>query len=194
MPDTIRTFIAVKIPALGESGRQLQSVLKSLAAMRRPVAAVLPDNLHVTLKFLGDTSRSRLDAIQQAIAAAVIGQSPFTLRVGPLGAFPNADRPSVVWAGLADAEPLTALVERLETSLGSLGFSREPRPFQPHLTLARIKGRPPGELFELLRRHSHTNFGTAEIRSVEFIRSELHREGAKYSVLFSQEMNLKSEI
>ncbi len=192
MSDTIRTFIAVKIPALGESGRQLQQVLKSLAAMHWPVAAVLPNNLHITLKFLGDTPISRFEAIQQAVVAAVKDQPPFTLQMEPLGAFPSVDRPSVVWAGLVGAEPLAALTERLEMSLSPLGYPRESRPFQPHLTLARIKGCPPGELFELLRRHSQTDFGSVEIRSVEFIRSDLHREGAKYSVLFSQELKLET--
>ena len=129
MSATIRTFIAVKIPAIGESGLhsaesrlKLQPVLKSLAAMGWPVAAVSPDNLHVTLKFLGETPVSQLDAIQQAITAAVINQAPCTLKVEPLGAFPNADRPSVVWAGLVGAEPLAALAERLEALLDPLGF------------------------------------------------------------------------
>ena len=187
MSDTIRAFIAVKIPALPE----LHTVMKSLGAMGWPVAAISPDKLHVTLKFLGDTPVSRVEAIQREIASAVSGQPPFVLKVESLGAFPNADRPSVVWVGLLDAEPLTALAERLQTSLTSCGFARESRPFQPHLTLARIKARPPRELFDLLRRHADTDFGTVEVHSVELIRSELHREGAKYTVLSSQALSLQ---
>ena len=187
MSDTIRAFIAVKMPVLPK----LHAVMRSLAAMGWPVAAVSPDNLHVTLKFLGDTPVARVEAIQREIASAVSGQAPFVLKVESLGAFPNADRPSVVWVGLLDAEPLNSLAERLQMSLTSLGFARESRPFQPHLTLARIKGRPSRELFDVLRRHADTHFGTVEIHLVELIRSELHREGAKYTVLSSQALSLQ---
>lgn len=179
MSDSIRTFVAVKIPVPSA----LQPVLRSLATMNWPVSAVSPDNLHVTLKFLGDTPAESRDAIQNQIAESVIGQPPFVLRVAGLGAFPHVDRPSVVWAGLCDAEPLLSLAQLLEGALELLGFAREPRPFHPHLTLARVKGRPPGELFELLRRHVDTDFGTVEIASIEFMRSDRERDGAHYSTL-----------
>ena len=179
MSDSIRTFVAVKIPVPSA----LRPVLRSLATMNWPVAAVSPDHLHVTLKFLGDTPIESRDAIQRQIAELVIGQPPFVLRVVGLGAFPHVDRPSVVWAGLSDAEPLMSLTQRLEMALEPLGFAREPRPFHPHLTLARVKGRPPRELFELLRQHANTDFGTVEIQTVEFIRSDRERDGAHYSTL-----------
>ncbi len=179
MSDSIRTFVAVKISI----PLALRPVLRSLATMSWPVVAVSPDNLHVTLKFLGDTPIESRDAIQNQIAESVIGQPPFVLRVAGLGAFPHVDRPSVIWAGLSDAEPLVSLALRLEAVLEPLGFARESRPFHPHLTLARVKGRPPRELFELLRQHANTDFGTVEIQSVEFVRSERERDGARYSTL-----------
>lgn len=179
MSDSIRTFVAVKITVPSA----LRPVLRSLATMNWPVAAVSPDNLHVTLKFLGDTPIELRDAIQKQIAESMIGQPPFVLRVAGLGAFPHVDRPSVVWAGLSDAEPLVSLAQRLEAALESHGFARESRPFHPHLTLARVKGRPPGELFELLRQHANTDFGTVEIPSVEFLRSDRERDGARYTTL-----------
>ena len=184
MSDSIRTFVAVKLPVVPE----LQPVLKSLAAMRWPVAAVAADKLHVTLKFLGDTPSERRVEIQQLIPRSVSGQPPFVLRIAGLGAFPHADRPSVVWAGLPDAEPLIALAKRLETALEPLGFARESRPFQPHLTLARIKGRPPRDLLELLRSQATTCFGNVAVQCVEFIRSDLQRDGARYTTLASWEL------
>ncbi len=158
--------------------------------MNWPVSAVSPDNLHVTLKFLGNTPAESRDTIQNQIAESVIGQSPFVLRVAGLGAFPHIDQPSVVWAGLCDVEPLVSLAQRLEAALESLGFARESRPFHPHLTLARVKGRPPCELFELLRQHANTNFGSVEIQAVEFIRSDRERDGARYSTLLSCELRV----
>lgn len=184
MSDSIRTFVAVKFPM----PPALRPVVRSLATMNWPVAPVSPDNLHVTLKFLGDTPAESCDAIQTQIAQSVIGQPPIVLRVEGLGAFPHVDRPSVIWVGLNDAQPLISIAQRLETALEPLGFARESRPFHPHLTLARIKGRPPRELFELLRQHATTNFGTVEISSVEFIRSDREHEGARYTTLAAYQL------
>lgn len=184
MSNSIRTFVAVKIPVTSA----LRPVLRSLATMNWPVAAVPPDNLHVTLKFLGETPIESRDVIQKQIAELVIEQPPFVLRVVGLGAFPHVDRPSVVWAGLSNAEPLVSLAQRLEVALEPLGFAREPRPFHPHLTMARVKGRPPHELFELLRQHANTEFGTVEIQAIDFIRSDRERDGARYSTLLSCEL------
>ncbi len=184
MSDSIRTFVAVKIPVTAA----LRPVLRLLATKNWPVTAVSPDNLHVTLKFLGDAPIESRDAIQDQIAKSVTGKPPFDLRVVGLSAFPKVDRPSVVWAGLNDAEPLVSLAHRLEEALELLGFAREPRPFHPHLTLARVKGRPPRELFELLRQHVDTDFGTVEIASLEFLRSDRERDGARHSTLLSCEL------
>lgn len=185
MADSIRTFIAVKLSAFPT----VRAVLQSLSAMKWPVVPVSPDEMHVTLKFLGDTPADLREAIHQQIAQAAIGLSPFVLQVEGVGAFPNVDRPSVLWAGLKNAEPLGTLAERLEAALEPLGFPRESRPFHPHLTLARIKSRPPRELFELLRTHADTSFGTAEIRAVEFLKSDpRQRDGSRYTTLSSCEL------
>jgi 2'-5' RNA ligase len=164
MPELIRCFIAIKIPGFDP----LRRVLKELAQMGRALKAVEPDNLHVTLKFLGDTD---LDLIGEI--GSLVEQTA------------RLERPSVVWAGLEGAETLTAIAADLETGLEELGFARENRPFVPHLTLARVKARPPESLRPLLSRHAKTEFGTATIDQVELIRSELRPEGAKYTVLAS---------
>lgn len=184
MSDSIRTFVAIKFPV----PPALQSVLRKIATMNWPVAAVSSDKLHVTLKFLGDTPSELSDGIRERIAESVRSQPPFVMRVVGLGAFPHVERPSVVWAGLYDAEPLVMLAQRLEASLESLGFARESRPFHPHLTLARVKGRPPRALLDLLRQHSTTDFGSVEVQSVEFIRSDLKPDGSRYSTLATYEL------
>lgn len=179
MTDVVRLFVAVQIPLLPK----LKAVLKSLAAMGWPVKAVAVEKLHVTLKFLGDTSLARVPDIQAVINAAVAQCSPLVIRVEQLGAFPKIDRPSVIWAGLSDADPLVRIAEHLDASCVTLGFVREQRPFQPHLTLARIQGRPPQSLFDLLRDQRQSSFGTIPIDSLELIRSELHPEGARYTTV-----------
>lgn len=185
MSNSIRTFVAIKVGVLPE----LLAVLKSFAAMRWPVVAVPPDKLHVTLKFLGETPLELQADIQHQIAQAITGQPPIPLRVAGLGAFPSTMRPSVIWAGLSDAEPLAGMVQRLEALLEPLGFTRESRPFHPHLTLARVKGRPPHELFDLLQRHAETCFGRFEVRSIEFMQPDRQRDGSHYSTLASWKLD-----
>lgn len=179
MSEMFRTFVAVTIAPLPK----LQATLRALEAVGGPIKVVGTDKLHVTLKFLGDTPSERMAEIRQHIAAIAARQSRFRLTVERIGAFPHVQRPSVIWAGCFPAEPLVSLASQLEDAMEPLGFPREQRPFQPHLTLARVKGRPPAALFDLLRHEATTSFGTAEIGSIEFLRSELHPSGARYTTL-----------
>jgi 2'-5' RNA ligase len=179
MPDSIRTFIAITIPGLDP----LRRVLKDLAGMGRALKAVDPDNLHVTLKFLGHTDVNLVPEVRALMERAAQSSTSCELSITGLGVFPHAERPNVVWAGLRGADTLASLAAELEAGLEPHGFPRENRPFVPHLTLARVKARPPESLRELLSRHAKTAFGQAEIDHVEFIRSEPGPEGSRYTVL-----------
>jgi RNA 2',3'-cyclic 3'-phosphodiesterase len=181
MAESIRCFIAFKIPGL----EPLRRVLKELSAMGRALKAVDPDNLHVTLKFLGNTDVNQLADIRALLERATQAQKACDLTIARLGVFPHAQRPNVVWAGLEGADVLTALATELETGLEPYGFPRENRPFVPHLTLARVKARPPESLRELLSRHATTEFGTARVEHVELIRSEPGPDGSRYTDLAS---------
>ena len=151
--------------------------------MGRALKAVDPDNLHVTLKFLGNTDVNLVPDVCSLLEQAARAHGPCVLTVSGLGVFPHAQRPNVVWAGLEGAQTLVALAADLETGLERHGFARENRPFVPHLTLARVKAKPPESLRDLLSRHAKTQFGTATIDRVELIRSELGPEGSRYTVL-----------
>jgi RNA 2',3'-cyclic 3'-phosphodiesterase len=179
MSDSIRCFIAIKIPGLGP----LRKVLKELAAMGRALKTVEPDNLHVTLKFLGNTDVNIIPDLRLLLERAARARGPCVLTLNGVGVFPHAQRPNVVWAGLEGAQTLVELAAELETGLEHHDFARENRPFVPHLTLARVKMKPPDSLRDLLSRHAKTEFGTATIDQIELIRSELGPEGSRYTVL-----------
>ncbi len=185
MPNLIRAFIAVKIP----STPALREVISQLALMGRPVKSVAADKLHVTLKFLGDTNSELIPEVGRILHAVCESKSAFDLRIVGCGAFPHAARPSVIWAGLENTETLIELSVELETQLQPLGFSAEKREFQPHLTLARVKSKPPGELATLLAERASTEFGVASIKSVELRQSELRPEGPKYTLLASVQLS-----
>jgi 2'-5' RNA ligase len=99
-----------------------------------------PENLHLTLQFLGAVAEDRVEAVRREVAAAAAAAAPLLLHVEGAGAFPSPRRPRVVWAGLSgDTAPLAALVKDLGARLAPLGFPPEARPFSAHLTLGRAR-------------------------------------------------------
>lgn len=177
MSDSIRCFLAVKVP----SNRAIERVIDELSRMGNAIKAVAPSNLHITLKFLGDVSLDQLDPITRTMHDAAAGEGPFRFTVRGVGAFPSAARPSVLWAGVEDAEPLGRLAARFEASLAPLGFAPEERPYAPHLTLARVKFRPPSTLPALFERHAAMSFQTVEIDRIYLYRSDSGRGGPVYT-------------
>jgi 2'-5' RNA ligase len=183
MSNTIRCFLALKIPA----DTVLRRVLKELSAMGRALKAVEPENLHVTLRFFAAVEPHLIPEIRTIAAKAASQQIRGELALTGLGVFPHAQRPNVIWAGLegAGVKSLIAFAEEIEGPLEKIGFVGADRPFTPHLTLARVKARPPEEFHELLARHPKTVFGTAPVEKIELIRSEPGPEGSRYTVLGS---------
>ena len=140
MTETIRTFVAIPFP---------QAVLDRLAAVQRRLDRVVPsrsvrwtrpESIHLTLRFLGDTSPEKLPNISDALAAATHSCPAFVLTVEGLGCFPNLVMPRIVWTGIEEPSGnLMALHSSIEGALESLGYPPEKRKFSPHLTLGRIR-------------------------------------------------------
>lgn len=137
---TIRAFIAVELPDPVKDA--LSDVAQALAG-RVPRAAirwVRPEQMHLTLRFLGDTAVDQLPAVQSAMDGAVAGHSSFFMHLNGTGCFPNARRPRVIWVGLAgDEARLRALKAALDERLAPLGWPPEDKSFRAHLTLGRVK-------------------------------------------------------
>lgn len=179
MSKLIRTFVAVKIAAPAS----LRKVISRLARMDRSIKESDPQSLHITLKFLGDTPPQAIPTIAATVAELAESTPAFSVRLLGIGAFPTKERPSVVWAGLQQADPLLQLVGGIEDRLQPLGFPKEHRDFRPHLTLARVKSRPPADLFQLFEEHGETDFGVTLLAGVEVLQSELRPQGPAYTVL-----------
>jgi 2'-5' RNA ligase len=180
---TIRSFIAIEVASnVGQSLGELQEEL-ARDVPGRAVRWVEPGNIHLTLKFLGDTETSAVGAIKSRLEEVASGFGPFEIRLGKLGCFPNPRRPRVVWVGIeGDLEPLLGLQQAVEQSLAELGWPPESRRFHPHLTLGRVKdsrqviearlpwGRQPAD-------------GQQHVTEVCLIESDLQPTGAVYTVL-----------
>ena len=187
--EQVRTFIAIELPGeLKSALTHLQFQLKS--GGQYPVKWVAPQSIHLTLKFLGDVSVSRLEEITGAIGEAAQGVPPFRLEVNGLGVFPNPRRVQVIWVGMGgDIGQLNRVQQRIETKLAPLGFPPERRAFTPHLTLARVRDRAtPDERQRFGQLIADTSLDTAyafEVEAISLMKSQLTREGAIYSKISS---------
>ncbi len=180
-PKPVRTFVAATIvlpPAL-------RTILRELREMGRAVKAVNSESLHITLKFLGDIKPDQLPEVQTLLETAAERVPTFALELVGIGAFPHWDRPQVVWVGTDFPDPLLELARQLEQDLEPLGFPKEKRAYHPHLTLARIKAKPPTELKELADAHETESFGRQPIEQVVLYQSDLTPAGSVYTPMLT---------
>ncbi len=185
---TLRAFIAIELdePTL-EALAVVQQRLRQQPGAQA-VRWVAPGNIHLTLKFLGEIDRALAPKVGALIRACVSGEHPFTLSVAGLGAFPNLQRPNVVWAGLAGAVAAAIrIAQRLEDGCAALGIAREERPFSPHLTLGRVQrdATPDArrQIGDLIRRQPSGEISRLSVDAIHLMRSELRPSGAVYSVV-----------
>jgi RNA 2',3'-cyclic 3'-phosphodiesterase len=143
----MRLFAAVPIPH--PAREQVLTLLGRLREGGWPVRWVHDEGLHMTLKFFGEVASERLDVIQEALRFAAAGAGALSLRLGELGAFPSRARPRILWLGVEAPTSLELLQDRIERGCEAIGFPPEGAPFQPHVTLGRVReGQrlPPGGL------------------------------------------------
>jgi len=180
----LRTFIAID---LGQAIRlRCVALQDTLAQTGAEVKWVEPENLHLTLLFLGEVDDRQIPTLCRAVADCCSGHEAFPLRVGTVGCFPNPRRPRTVWVGVTEGkEAVCALHEALEPPLLALGcYRREDRQFTPHTTLGRIRGeRAIPALAMALGKHAGWQAGTTEVREVLVLSSELMPQGPIYTVL-----------
>jgi len=181
-------FVALEIPA--DVRGQFAALINELRALESKSSAekprwVRPENLHVTLKFIGHIEPARLDPIR-ATLANVRSEAPVDLRFRGLGFFPNARRPRVLWAGTAASQNLASIAGDVDASLARLGMPAEDRAFTPHLTLARCE--PSGistALSAAVERDAARDFGGLRTNQFHLIESKLKPSGAEYTTLQS---------
>lgn len=143
----MRLFAAV--PVSEPAREQILMLLGKLRGAGWPVRWVHDEGLHMTLKFFGEVATERLEVIAEALRFAAHGADPLALELGELGAFPSRNRPRVLWVGVQAPAGLELLQDRIERGCEAIGFPPEGAPFQPHITLGRLReGQrlPPGGL------------------------------------------------
>ncbi|MBW3584192.1 MAG: RNA 2',3'-cyclic phosphodiesterase [Euryarchaeota archaeon] len=174
-----RLFMAVRVPP----NDNLRRVLGRFQDVRG-VKPVEPENLHFTLRFLGDVSDTVRAALVKVLANATVSRRPFPVHVHGTSAFPKPVRPSVVWAGVDEgADGLKALAKEVDHLALELGLGDRDKPFVPHLTLARVKdkgGRGQEQAARVVREEAEVDHGTFTVDRWVLVHSMLTPAGPEY--------------
>jgi len=141
--------------------------------------------MHLTLKFLGNITEEERDQILEVLDGVSLKNSPFKMRVGGIGAFPNWAKPRVLWIGVPEGhDKVECIASGIEDGLSKRGFAREERKFSSHITLARLKApRFTKELAEALKTEQGYEAGTVQVKTITFYRSHLSSSGPEYEAL-----------
>jgi len=193
--ETWRLFIAIELPSnvrrtLADHIQRLRKALPEASA-----SWAREENLHLTLKFLGDTELNRVEPLSQAIQRAANAAEPFEINIERCGAFPPNGAPRVLWVGVQDpCGQLASLQRRLEDECANVGFGREQRPFRPHLTIARIRN--PRGARRLGQVHKEAGFDreAVVVSHLALIRSELLSEGSRHTVAARHSLRQNEEV
>jgi 2'-5' RNA ligase len=184
----MRVFVAINPTEATRS--RISEALQPLRDAGFPIRWVADENVHLTLKFLGEVSEERVEELCLATDTSTESVSSFAMDLRGFGAFPSAQRPSVVWTGVELDPILTELHDRTEAALGKLGYPRESRRFHPHLTVGRARKKTQPIEFEglaeaLERLQYSDNF---RVYTVDVMRSVLTPTGAVYEIIHSAKL------
>jgi 2'-5' RNA ligase len=185
MDQTIRSFIAIDLPDLVR--RRLGTLVQELRKSNAQVGWVRIEGIHLTLKFLGNVAPELIEEIKPVLAGIALQTPPIHIEPAGCGAFPTIKSPRVIWAGLrGETGPLGDLARRVETAMAPFGFKPEGRPFKPHITLGRVRGRQRLEALQQIL-FAHRDFTAEPFDAVEVVlyKSDLRPDGARYAPLLT---------
>ena len=180
--EQVRSFISIDLEDQQILSR-IASILSSLQSLGGDLKPVERENIHLTLKFLGNVSAPRLCEVKSSLQQVIF--SAFTAEIKGAGAFPNLNHMNVIWVGVNEGwSQVEQIYEQVEKLLSGLGFRREHRPFSPHITIARVRsGRKRDEVASFLQRLTEESFGTITVDKIRLKQSILSSSGPKYSTL-----------
>lgn len=177
---TFRGFIAVEINATS----QMLEFEREIERSGADIKLVELHNIHITLKFLGDTDEGSIEDIEGIIRDAAKGIKPFTIWLKGTGVFPNENYMKVVWIGIQDGDMIRPLVHAIDEGVAGLGFKKEKREFSPHLTIGRVRtAKNKQQLLKVIEKYRDVEFSNQEVISIHLKKSDLTQKGPIYSTV-----------
>jgi len=177
----VRIFIGIKL----EEGvlAQIEKELKPFKKMKTSIRWTKPENIHLTLKFVGEVAADVYPEMERAVASFHFGQKPFKINFRGLGKFPAGDELNIFWIGLEPVVELETLFRRIEDILTRFGVEKETRRFLPHITVGRNKARFQFEpLLNELEKKSDVRLGESIVSSFQIFESRLAPRGPVYTI------------
>jgi 2'-5' RNA ligase len=189
----VRCFIAIDIsPIIRDSIGHIMEIFRKTGA---DVKWVRPENIHVTLKFLGTTDESQVTTIVEALTKKILRYSTFYIKISNVGCFPDMKRPRVIWVGIEKSEMLRSLHMDIEQEMVQFGYPEEKRTFSAHITIGRVRSqRRMRDVINQLEELRSQSFGDMEINRVNLMKSELKPAGAQYYTLAEIPLGRRNDV
>ena len=175
-----RGFIAVDI----EASQKLVEFVTEIKNSGANVKVVELKNIHITLKFLGNTDENLIDKIENIMKDSVKKIKPFEIQFKEAGVFPNLNYMKVMWIGIEHGEKIGEIAKIIDSEVTKLGFEPEKRKFSAHLTTARIRSAKNKEkLQQIVEKYREVDFGKFQVESIKLKKSDLTPQGPIYTTL-----------
>ncbi len=181
-----RGFIAIDIPIL----QKISDLINEIKSSGANIKTVEPENIHITLKFLGDTNEEKIDRINEIILTSIKGIKPFDIKLKSTGFFPNQNYIKIIWIGIENTNQMQIIAEKIDEELSKIGFNKEKRKFSAHLTIGRIRSaQNKDNLIQIINKYKDVEFASIKVDKVKLKKSVLTSKGPIYSTLKEAEIS-----
>ena len=173
-----RGFIAVDIDAFPK----LLDFEKEIKDSKSNIKLIKPENIHITLKFLGDTDINLIEEINNILENIVKEIKPFKIKLEGAGFFPNKNYIKIIWIGIKKEEQLKIIAQKIDNQLFKMGFKREGRKFSPHLTIGRVRSaKNKDKILKIIEKYKDFQFAEIKVNAIKLKKSELTPKGPIYT-------------
>lgn len=178
----MRVFIGIKLDE--RVHEEIEKFLAPFKKISSPIRWVNPENVHITLKFIGEVPEEKYAKIEKNLAEAEFDTGPFDLRLAGCGKFGRDNTLNIFWIGITPSDPLTRIFKKIENTLAKLGIEKENRPFKPHITVGRNKKNFNFRSFsQLIEEKSDHLIAELNVDHFQVFKSQLRPEGPIYTIL-----------